>query len=139
MDKEADTSRLQKSDIVQILAEKHGKFIDKLREVKVGNLFKRHSAFVVEKEQNDFFFMLFRKCISCSLRNFIVELKMIIFSICYVQTASLLGPMAQLCHRYSNLAHTVWVDLFPQLWNLLTDKQQQVSLELPFSFIKLLP
>ena len=47
------------------------------------------------------------------------------------QTASFLGPMAQLCHRYSNLAHTVWVDLFPQLWNLLTDKQQQVSLELP--------
>ena len=45
------------------------------------------------------------------------------------QTASFLGPMAQLCHRYSNLAHTVWVDLFPQLWNLLTDKQQQVSLE----------
>ena len=38
--------------------------------------------------------------------------------------------MAQLCHRYSNLAHTVWVDLFPQLWNLLTEKQQQVSYEI---------
>ena len=44
-----------------------------------------------------------------------------------LQTASFLGPMAQLCHRYSNLAHTVWIDLFPQLWNLLTEKQQQVS------------
>jgi len=24
----------------------------------------------------------------------------------------------------------VWVDLFPQLWNLLTEKQQQVSYEI---------
>ncbi|XP_078376381.1 transformation/transcription domain-associated protein-like isoform X4 [Oculina patagonica] len=75
MDKEAVTSRLKELETVQLLAEKHGKFIDKLREFK---------------------------------------------------TASFLGPMAQLCHRYSNLAHTVWVDLFPQLWNLLTEKQQQV-------------
>ncbi|XP_068742186.1 transformation/transcription domain-associated protein-like isoform X1 [Montipora capricornis] len=72
---ESRSRPLDKTNIVQLLAEKHGKFIDKLREVK---------------------------------------------------TASFLGPMAQLCHRYSNLAHNVWVDLFPQLWNLLTDKQQQV-------------
>ena len=34
--------------------------------------------------------------------------------------------MAQLCHNNPKLAHKVWVDLFPQLWNLLTDRQQQV-------------
>lgn len=35
MEKDADPSRLKKTDIVQLLAERHGKFIDKLREVKV--------------------------------------------------------------------------------------------------------
>lgn len=54
----------------------------------------------------------------------------------FSQTASFLGPMAQLCHRYSNLAHTVWVDLFPQLWNLLTEKQQQVSYEILPTLVK---
>ncbi|CAH3023319.1 unnamed protein product [Porites evermanni] len=75
MDKKAATSRLNKEETVQQLIERHGKFIEKLREVK---------------------------------------------------TISFLRSMAQLCHRYSNLAHQVWVDLFPQLWNLLTEKQQQV-------------
>lgn len=58
------------------------------------------------------------------------------FSSFFSQTASFLGPMAQLCHRYSNLAHTVWVDLFPQLWNLLTEKQQQVSYEILPTLVK---
>lgn len=58
------------------------------------------------------------------------------FSSFFSQTASFLGPMAQLCHRYSNLAHTVWVDLFPQLWNLLTEKQQQVSFEILPTLVK---
>lgn len=75
LDKGSPVSRTKERDAVKLLAEKHGKFMDKLREVK---------------------------------------------------TASFLGPMAQLCHKYSNLAHTVWIDLFPQLWNLLTEKQQQV-------------
>ncbi|KAK2564815.1 Transformation/transcription domain-associated protein [Acropora cervicornis] len=75
LDRESGTNPLKKADALKLLAKRHGKFVQKLREVK---------------------------------------------------TASFLGPMAQLCHRYSNLAHTVWVDLFPQLWNLLTDKQQQV-------------
>jgi len=83
MDKETGSSRLKEIGTIQLLAEKHGKFLDKLREAK---------------------------------------------------TASFLGPMAQLCHRYSNLAHTVWVDLFPQLWNLLTEKQQQVSYEILLTF-----
>lgn len=58
------------------------------------------------------------------------------FFVClFFQTASFLGPMAQMCHRYSNLAHTIWVDLFPQLWNLLTDKQQQVSLQFTLLYL----
>lgn len=37
MDKKAATSRLNKEETVQQLIERHGKFIEKLREVKVGN------------------------------------------------------------------------------------------------------
>ena len=35
MDKEPGSSRLKEIDTVQLLAEKHGKFLDKLREAKV--------------------------------------------------------------------------------------------------------
>ena len=37
MDKKAATSRLNKEETVQQLVERHGKFIEKLREVKVRN------------------------------------------------------------------------------------------------------
>ena len=37
MDKKAATSRLNKEETVQQLIERHGKFIEKLREVKVRN------------------------------------------------------------------------------------------------------
>ncbi|XP_048580263.1 transformation/transcription domain-associated protein isoform X2 [Nematostella vectensis] len=43
-----------------------------------------------------------------------------------VKTASFLGATAQLCHSNSKLAHKIWVDLFPQLWVMLSDRQQQV-------------
>lgn len=112
MDKGALISRLKEMETVQLLAEKHGKFIDKLREAKVWyNQATLGSAA-----------RIFCQSLSCFTANE--------YFVLFSQTASFLGPMAQLCHKYSNLAHTVWVDLFPQLWNLLTEKQQQVSLEL---------
>ena len=47
MDKHVSTERLLSSGTVRMLAEKHGKFIDKVREVKVRN--QLVSAGVVDK------------------------------------------------------------------------------------------
>ncbi|XP_046847243.1 transformation/transcription domain-associated protein-like isoform X2 [Xenia sp. Carnegie-2017] len=37
-----------------------------------------------------------------------------------------LGALAQLCHRDTSLSHEVWTYLFPELWKLLNEKQQQI-------------
>lgn len=43
-----------------------------------------------------------------------------------MQSTPFLGALAQLCHRDTKLSHDVWITLFPELWKLLSDKQQQV-------------
>ncbi len=40
---------------------------------------------------------------------------------------SLLNALSQLCHSNTELAHNTWLDLFPRIWKILTDRQQHVS------------
>eukprot|EP00794_Sanderia_malayensis_P003406 gene3406-3896_t len=37
-----------------------------------------------------------------------------------------LASLSQLCHRSTLLAHKIWVDLFPRIWELLEEKHQMV-------------
>ena len=41
-------------------------------------------------------------------------------------TTPCLSAISQLCHRSTMLAHRIWVDLFPRIWDLLEDKHQAV-------------
>ena len=41
-------------------------------------------------------------------------------------TSPCLSAISQLCHRSTMLAHRIWVDLFPRIWDLLEDKHQAV-------------
>ena len=41
-------------------------------------------------------------------------------------TGPCLSAIAQLCHRSTLLAHKIWVDLFPRIWDLLEEKYQRV-------------
>ncbi|XP_028408078.1 transformation/transcription domain-associated protein-like isoform X2 [Dendronephthya gigantea] len=43
-----------------------------------------------------------------------------------IKCTPFLGALAQLCHRDTKLSHDVWITLFPELWKLLSDKQQQI-------------
>lgn len=43
-----------------------------------------------------------------------------------VMTSQLLNSMAQLCHMDTQLAEVVWLDLFPRLWSILNNRQQEV-------------
>lgn len=45
-----------------------------------------------------------------------------------LQTGALLGAFVQLCHISTTLAEKTWVQLFPRLWKILSDRQQHVSL-----------
>ena len=40
------------------------------------------------------------------------------------QTVSYLQSLGQLCHGNTQLAHTVWLDMFPRIWKILTDRNQ---------------
>ncbi len=42
------------------------------------------------------------------------------------KTGPFLASLAQLCHRSTLLAHKIWVDLFPRIWELLEEKHQMV-------------
>ena len=44
------------------------------------------------------------------------------------QTGALLNALVQLCHISTPLAERTWVQLFPRLWKILSDRQQHVSL-----------
>lgn len=46
----------------------------------------------------------------------------------FSQTGALLSAFVQLCHISTNLAEKTWVQLFPRLWKILSDRQQHVSL-----------
>lgn len=41
-------------------------------------------------------------------------------------TRPCLSAISQLCHRSTMLAHKIWVDLYPRIWDLLEDKYQTV-------------
>lgn len=51
-----------------------------------------------------------------------------------MQTNLLLEATAQLCHLDTPLAESVWLDMFPSLWAILTTRQQEVWL-LTFHFL----
>lgn len=44
------------------------------------------------------------------------------------QTGALLNALVQLCHISTPLAERSWVQLFPRLWKILSDRQQHVSI-----------
>ena len=49
-------------------------------------------------------------------------------SVCFDwQTGALLNALVQLCHIATPLAERSWVQLFPRLWKILSDRQQHVS------------
>ncbi|XP_070565955.1 transformation/transcription domain-associated protein-like isoform X2 [Ptychodera flava] len=41
-----------------------------------------------------------------------------------VKTYSFLKALSQLCHSSSDLSHCLWIEMFPRLWKILTDRQQ---------------
>ena len=43
-----------------------------------------------------------------------------------VKVAPFVNAISQLCHRSTLLAHKIWVDIFPQLWELLDERYQTV-------------
>ncbi|XP_060086157.1 transformation/transcription domain-associated protein-like [Ylistrum balloti] len=43
-----------------------------------------------------------------------------------VKTVSYLNSLSQLCHTSTELGHASWVDCFPRIWKILSDKQQQM-------------
>lgn len=49
---------------------------------------------------------------------------------------ALLSTFIQLCHISTTLAEKTWVQLFPRLWKILSDRQQHVSVFFKSSFEK---
>lgn len=49
---------------------------------------------------------------------------------------ALLSTFIQLCHISTTLAEKTWVQLFPRLWKILSDRQQHVSVLFKSSFEK---
>ena len=43
-----------------------------------------------------------------------------------IKTGQYLTSVAHLCHLDTELAHQVWVDLFPRVWGALSDRQREV-------------
>lgn len=43
-----------------------------------------------------------------------------------VCTSQLLAAVSELCHMDTSLAEWVWLQLFPRIWKILSEKQQQV-------------
>lgn len=44
-----------------------------------------------------------------------------------VRTEQLLIAAAQLCHMDEQLAHWVWINMFPKLWSILDERQLTVT------------
>ncbi|KAH3795932.1 hypothetical protein DPMN_149494 [Dreissena polymorpha] len=42
------------------------------------------------------------------------------------QTFQFLNSLSQLCHSCTDLSHITWLALFPRIWKVLSEKQQQV-------------
>ncbi|XP_023247442.1 transformation/transcription domain-associated protein [Copidosoma floridanum] len=52
-----------------------------------------------------------------------------------IRTKQLLNASAQLCHMDTGLAERVWLDLFPQLWGILDEIQQNALIKETASFV----
>lgn len=50
-------------------------------------------------------------------------------------TSDLLVSLAQLCHLDTQLAEKVWLDMFPQMWSVLSENQQQILTDEIIPFI----
>ena len=45
----------------------------------------------------------------------------------FFQTVSYLHALSQLCHCDTHLAHDTWLQLFPRVWKVLSERMQHVS------------
>ena len=55
-----------------------------------------------------------------------------------MKTITFLAATAQLCHMDTSLAQHLWIQLFPRLWKILSDKQQTVSIKIMLKTKKIL-
>jgi hypothetical protein len=62
-----------------------------------------------------------------ALAHLIIRQSKVLESIRATRTFQFLFATAQLCHMDTALAERVWLDCFPRLWGILTEKQQSVS------------
>lgn len=62
-----------------------------------------------------------------ALAHLILRQSKMMESIRNTRTVQFLFATAQLCHMDTALAERVWLDIFPRLWSILTEKQQSVS------------
>ncbi len=60
------------------------------------------------------------KKLSSKLNSFLTDARTI-------KTGQYLISLAHLCHLDTELAHHVWIDLFPRVWTALSDAQREVS------------
>ena len=61
-----------------------------------------------------------------NLRSLLAKQKKFLESLKEEKVFSFLSAVAQLCHMDTNLANGTWIQLFPRLWKILTEKQQNV-------------
>lgn len=62
-----------------------------------------------------------------ALAHLIIRQSKVLESIRSTRTVQFLFATAQLCHMDTALAERVWLDCFPRLWGILSEKQQSVS------------
>lgn len=62
-----------------------------------------------------------------ALAHLIIRQSKVMESIRSTRTVQFLFATAQLCHMDTALAKRVWLDCFPRLWSILSEKQQSVS------------
>ncbi len=60
------------------------------------------------------------KKLSSKLNSFLTDARTI-------KTGQYLISLAHLCHLDTELAHHVWIDLFPRVWTALSDAQREVG------------
>ncbi|KAG2455434.1 TRRAP protein, partial [Polypterus senegalus] len=98
---------------LHMLTNKHDKFLDSLREVKV-------RLVLCGEEVMDW------------VGGGRYEIFHLLSPLCPKQTGTLLNAFVQLCHISTPLAEKTWIQLFPRLWKILSDRQQHVLWLLSF-------
>ncbi|XP_052826902.1 transformation/transcription domain-associated protein [Octopus bimaculoides] len=59
-------------------------------------------------------------------KHTLMSIHISVYTCVYFQTTTFLNALSQLCHNSTSLAHSIWMDLFPRIWKILSEKQQQV-------------